>query len=174
MAKKNTIIASAIALALAGAIAAVLLTPAAQRSAPELVMTSMQGKKIDLKALRGRPVLVNFWATSCKTCVKELPDLIALYKDLNPRGLEIIGIAMSYDPPLFVENMMKARKIPYPIISDISQQAQKAFGIENPLTPDFYLISPEGKITFHKWGLLDFKDLRRRITAMLERSKQGK
>ncbi|MBI3575462.1 MAG: TlpA family protein disulfide reductase, partial [Gammaproteobacteria bacterium] len=59
----------------------------------------LDGRKLALKELRGQPVLVAFWATNCKPCVEELPDLIKLYNDLHPKGFELIAVAMPYDPP---------------------------------------------------------------------------
>jgi thiol-disulfide isomerase/thioredoxin len=169
MSRKDITIA-AIALSLLAVTAGLLLWPGNSRPAPNLSMDTLQGGRFDLKKLRGRPVLVNFWATTCTTCLKEMPHLIALYKELNPRGLEVIGITMSYDQPIHVVNMIKDRKIPYPVATDIYQVAQSAFGIEQPLTPNTYLISPQGRIVFQKWGLIDMKKLRARILKMLDRS----
>lgn len=166
MSRKDLTIAI-VAIALISVTAGLLLWPGNTRMAPALAMDTLQGGRFDLSKMRGRPVLVTFWATTCTTCLKEMPHLIKLYRELHPRGLEIIGITMSYDPPIQVVNMIRDRNIPYPVAADINQIAQTAFGIEQPLTPNTYLIDPKGRIVFQKWGLLDMKKLRRMIIGML-------
>ena len=62
-----------------------------------------------LRSLRGKPVLVSFWASTCPRCLDEIPHLIELYEELAPRGFEIIAIAMAYDPPNRVIAFIQAR-----------------------------------------------------------------
>ena len=67
---------------------------------PDITLVSVDGEELQLPAYRGKPLLVTFWSTTCPACVKEIPHLIDLYRELAPRGgLEIIGIAMAHDPP---------------------------------------------------------------------------
>lgn len=67
--------------------------------APNVAYVLLDGKREELQALRGRVVLVNFWATSCATCVKEMPAIAATYEKYKSRGYETLAVAMSYDPP---------------------------------------------------------------------------
>src|SRR5512137_1942547 len=64
---------------------------------PNVTFSTITGKKINLKELSGKPVIVTFWATDCPACIKEIPDLIDLYKQYHKQGLEIIAVAMYYD-----------------------------------------------------------------------------
>ena len=135
--------------------------------APDLKLSAFNSDRIiDLKALRGRPVLVTFWATSCQGCIKEMPHLIELYKELAPKGLEIIAIAMSYDRPDHILEMQKQKQIPYPIVYDGVNEASRAFG-DIRLTPTTFLINPQGQIVRQKIGEIDMKRLHAQIMAML-------
>lgn len=151
------------------AVAYVWFSPSGVQPAPNVVMTELKGgQKIDLAALRGHPVLVTFWATSCPGCIAEMPHLIKLYQELAPRGFEIIGVAMSYDKPSNVLEMQKQKGIPYPIVWDDVGKISRAFGTVT-LTPTHFLIDPQGEIVQHKIGDIDIKLLRSRILTMLNK-----
>ena len=125
-----------------------------------------------MASLRGHPVLVNFWATSCPGCIKELPQLTELYKDFKAQGLEVIGIAMAYDPPNQVVALSQARRIPYPIALDLRSEAARAFGGVR-LTPTSLLIAPDGKVVHCKSGPLDMPKVRTMIASMLSTARNG-
>jgi peroxiredoxin len=151
------------------AVAYVWFSPSGAQPAPKIVMTQLNGgEKIDLSALRGHPVLVTFWATSCPGCIAEMPHLIKLYQELAPKGFEMIGVAMNYDKPDNVLEMQKAKNIPYPIVWDGIGNISKAFGSVT-LTPTHFLIDPQGEIVQHKIGDIDIKLLRARVLTMLSK-----
>lgn len=136
------------------------------RVAPDVEFQLLDGRKLGLKELRGRPVLVAFWATSCKPCIEELPDLIRLYNELHPRDFELIAVAMPYDRPLDVQNFVRARNVPYPVALDVEGKVVRAFdGV--PYVPMAFLISPEGKVVYQQTGKLDIKKARRLIAQYL-------
>ncbi|KAB2932872.1 MAG: TlpA family protein disulfide reductase [Candidatus Contendobacter sp.] len=162
---KETIVAG-IALAVALAVAAVWFMPAGLRQAPPLVGQTLDGRTLTLEQLRGKPVLVTFWATTCPSCIEEMPHLIELYRELNPKGLEIIGVAMTYDPPEQVRTLAKQRQIPYPIVLDAQGRIAREFDNVR-LTPTTVLISPDGRIVHYRLGLLDLPKLRETIQEML-------
>jgi len=165
MLKKNTFI-SLIAVLISVTIVWVWLTPGTPSTAPDVALKIIDGRKIELKKLKGQPVLVTFWATTCAGCVKEMPHLVALYKELAPQGLEIVGVAMSYDPPNQVLEMTKRKQIPYPIALDIDGSVANAFG-NVTLTPTSFLIAPDGTIVKHKIGKMDMKKIKDYVIAML-------
>ena len=111
-------------------------------------------------------MLVTFWATTCAGCAKEMPHLVTLYEEFAPQGLEIISIAMSYDPPNQVLEMTKRKQIPYPIALDIDGSVANAFG-NVTLTPTSFLIAPDGTIVKHKIGKMDMKKIKDYVIAML-------
>ena len=133
---------------------------------PDVTLRIIDGREINLKNLQGRPVLVTFWATTCRGCIKEIPHLKALYEELAPKGLEIIGVAMAYDPPNQILAMSIKERIPYTIALDIDGNIANAFGnIVN--TPTSFLISPDGKIVVHNIGEINMQSLRESIITIL-------
>lgn len=154
-AKKSRSLFALWVLTVALAVSAAAFLPASPvRPAPDIELTLLDGGSAPLASLRGRSVLINFWATTCGVCVAELPQLVQLYQELHPRGLEIIGIAMPYDPPSQVQDFVRRRAIPYPIALDVLGVATRAFdGVR--LTPTAFLLDPAGNIVFTQTGTLD-------------------
>jgi thiol-disulfide isomerase/thioredoxin len=134
--------------------------------APDSSFTTITGKQIALKAWHGKPVLVTFWATSCQKCIAEMPDLIALYQQFHPQGLEIIAIAMAYDMPNKVVAMSKDKQLPYDVIFDVNSVHTKAF---SPIwgTPTTLLISPDGMISKRYAGAFKLSDMQTHIQHLL-------
>ncbi|MEX2524026.1 MAG: TlpA disulfide reductase family protein [Gammaproteobacteria bacterium] len=138
----------------------------AAEQAPGITFSLIDGSRVELDALRGQPVMVHFWATTCRECRREIPELGALHRDLSPRGLEFIAVAMPYDPPNRVLEVAERTPLPYPVALDIDGTAVRAFG-DVSLTPTTFLISPKGEIVYRKTGPLDFKQLRNQIEDLL-------
>ncbi|MCW8919801.1 MAG: TlpA family protein disulfide reductase [Gammaproteobacteria bacterium] len=164
--KKETLIATTLLLATAALLGYLWLTPSGLKPAPEIRLTTLQGEPLTLAALQGRPVLVTFWATTCPGCIKEMPHLVELYRELAPRGLEIIAIAMAYDPQEQVRTMVAQKQLPYPVAIDSDGSAAQAFGGVS-LTPSSFLIDPQGRIVQYKLGEMDMPAVHNRIIAML-------
>lgn len=133
--------------------------------APANTFISITGHPINLPALKGKPVLINFWATDCSACIKEIPHLIELYQQYHAKGLEVIAVAMYYDIPSHVVEMTRAKQIPYPVALDLNAQHANAFG-QVQLTPTTFLISPDGFILSKFIGKLP-ADLATQITNLL-------
>ena len=93
---------------------AAFATPQIDEPAPPLVLSTLDGSTFDLGKLRGKVVMVNYWATWCAPCRKEMPKLDAFYKRYQSRGLEIVGISIDFDRDL--EKVHKiARTVAYPM-----------------------------------------------------------
>lgn len=114
-------------------------------TAPDVAFTTITGKKFTMQDLRGKVVLVKFWATSCVTCVKQMPDTIQTYNDYAPKGYETVAVAMSYDPPNYVLNYAETRKLPFSVALDTKGDLARAFG-DVKLTPTAFLIDKQGHI----------------------------
>lgn len=155
------------ALILIGALAYVWLSPGGLKQAPAVSIRTLDGNTVELASLRGKPVLITFWATSCTGCVKEIPHLVDLYNEFAPQGLQLLAIAMSYDPPNHVVAMRDARQLPYTIALDLGGNAALAFGGIR-LTPTSFLIAPDGRIVREKVGELDMNEVRAQLRAMLK------
>lgn len=131
--------------------------------APETTFSTITGKKIALHELRGKPVIVTFWATDCASCIQEIPHLIELYQQYHDKGLEIIAVAMSYNPPNHVIEMTKALQLPYHVALDMQAENAHAFG-DVSLTPTTFLIAPNGQIALQKTGLFDLTEIKTQLS----------
>lgn len=136
-------------------------------SAPDDIFTTITGKKIALKALRGKPVIVAFWATDCPGCIKEIPHLIDLYQQYHKQGLEMIAVAMYYDPPSHVVEMSKTDGLPYDIALDLQAEHARAFG-DVQLIPRTFLIAPDGSIDLQITGTFDLAEMKTRIENFIK------
>ena len=134
-------------------------------SAPDVTLNTITGKKIALKELRGHTVLVTFWATDCPGCIKEIPHLIDLYTHYHRQGLEIIAVAMAYDPPNHVIALTQDLQLPYNVALDLNGEIAHAFG-DVQLTPNTFLISPQGLIVLQKTGAFDPAEMKTLIATL--------
>ena len=146
------------------AVAAAAFVFTQERSAPAVTFTTLKGETLPMQALRGKVVLVNFWATDCPGCIAEMPDLVRTYQKFRGRGFEVVAVAMQYDPPNYVVNFTERNALPFPVALDLQGEHARAFGEVN-LTPTAFLIDPQGRIVQRVVGELDFQELR----AYLER-----
>src|SRR5437764_5192754 len=101
--------AAALGIAAAGA----LFVATGSSAAPQSTFVLLDGSKKTTADLRGQVTLVNFWATSCTTCVGEMPKIVATYDKFKGRGFDTLAVAMSYDPPAYVVNYSETRKLPF-------------------------------------------------------------
>ena len=137
--------------------------------APQVTFSAIDGRKIELSSLQGRVVLVNFWATSCPGCVKEMPQIVKAYKEHNAQGFEVIAVAMAYDPPVNVMNYAKKNGLPFAVALDVDSALAKAFG-DVQVTPSTVLIDKQGKIVWRVIGEIDFNALREVLPQLLKAS----
>ncbi len=135
--------------------------------APEISLDIIDGRKIELLSLKGKPLFVTFWATTCSICIKEIPHLVKLYNEIGKDDFEIIAIAMPYDPPNLVVELSERKNIPYPVALDIYGNAVKAFG-NIQVTPTSFLIDSEGKVVQQNIGEIDIDELRLKVKALLK------
>lgn len=126
---------------------------------PDVTFTTLDGKKISMQSLKGKMVLVNFWATDCPGCIKEMPDLINAYNAYQSKGFEVIAVAMPYDPPAQVLNYTKQKALPFPVMHDGLSEITQAFGGVN-LTPTTYIFDRQGNRLQRKIGEIDFNELK--------------
>jgi len=138
----------------------------ATAAAPAVTFTSLQGERVSTGDLRGRVVLVNFWATDCVVCVKEMPRMTTTYRKYHPRGFELIAVAMRYDPPNYVINYAEKNALPFKVALDPMGELAKAFG-DVKLTPTTVVIDKRGNIVTRILGEPDFAKLDALITEKL-------
>ena len=139
---------------------------AQEETVPAVSYTLLDGRKGSTEALRGKVFLVNFWATSCTTCVAEMPQLIATYNKFKDRGYDTVAVAMSYDPPAYVARFAESRQLPFGVAIDNTGEIAQRFG-DIQLTPTTFLIDKQGKIAKRFVGAPDFPALHRLIDELL-------
>jgi cytochrome c biogenesis protein CcmG, thiol:disulfide interchange protein DsbE len=109
--------------------------------APGLVLPDLSGRSVDLEALRGKVVAVNFWATWCPPCRRELPDLAAVYREHEGRCFELLGVV---EESARAEVDHASSGVPYPILPNTDASVRDAWGVEGyPVT---FLVDAEGQV----------------------------
>jgi peroxiredoxin len=111
-------------------------------------------------------VLVNFWATTCTTCVAEMPQIVATYEKYRGRGYQTVAVAMQYDPPAYVASFAENRKLPFGVAIDNTGAIARGFG-QVQLTPTSFLINKRGQIVKRFVGAPDFAALHTLVEELL-------
>ena len=160
---RNSILALVVlgVLGFAGYAALFTSTPA-----PGVTFTSLKGERVSTADLRGHVVLVNFWATDCPTCVKEMPSMVTTYNKYRKDGLELVAVAMRHDPPNYVINYAEKNALPFRVALDPMGELASAFG-DVKLTPTTIVIDKRGNIVSRILGEPDFAKLNALIEQKL-------
>lgn len=137
---------------------------AGREPAPVFGYTLLDGSQRSSDQLRGRVVVVNFWATSCAVCVKGMPALAARHLGYRDRGLETLAVAMSYDAPASVADFAERRRLPFGVVIDNTGAIARSFGGVR-LTPTTFVIDKRGRVAQRLLGEPDAKPMQ----ALLER-----
>jgi thiol-disulfide isomerase/thioredoxin len=161
--------AAACALAIAGA---ALFAVLRQAPAPQVRFTSLQGEQFRMHDLRGKVVLVNFWATDCAPCMHEMPKMIELHRAYHVRGFESIFVAMRHDRPDYVIHYSERNALPFKVVLDVRGELASAFG-NVELTPTAFLIDKRGMIISRTVGEPDFVKLRALLEQALMQAQQA-
>ncbi|OIQ99382.1 thiol-disulfide oxidoreductase ResA [mine drainage metagenome] len=135
-------------------------------NAPDVTFTTIDGNKISMGALKGKIVLINFWATDCPGCIQEMPQLVNTYNQYSKKGFEIIAVAMPYDPPAQVLNYTKQKALPFPVMHDGFGEVTNKFGGVN-LTPTTFIYDKQGHLVRRTIGDLDFNALQQLLKKEL-------
>jgi peroxiredoxin len=147
----------------------VYMSPAGLDRAPQSTFVLLDGSKKTTNDLQGKVTLVNFWATSCTTCVAEMPKIIQTFNKYKAQGFQAIAVAMSYDPPSYVVNYSQTRALPFDVAIDNTGALAQSWG-DVRLTPTTYLLDKQGKIVKQYVGEPDFVALHALIEKLLAQS----
>ncbi len=156
---KRVLILLAFALA---AVAFIGSASAAEAAKPALVLKTLDGKSFDLAAERGKWVIVNFWATWCSPCIKEMPDISKFVASRD--DVRAIGLAFGGEELSDVTDFLKAHPVQYPIANVPLETPPKDFGAPKAL-PTTYLIALDGSIAKKFTGPITSSDLEKAIAA---------
>jgi len=165
--KRWPLIATLLVLALLGWFGYRAVAPA--NTVPAATFTLLSGEKVSTADLKGKVYLINFWATSCATCVKEMPDMVRTYQQFKDKGLEFVAVAMSYDPPMYVMNYAQTRQLPFKVAMDSNGTAAKAFG-DVQLTPTTFVVDKDGRILKRYVGEPEWDALHKLLDGALAKS----
>ena len=144
-----------------------LKPPSGRSLAPDFDLKDANGRDVKLADLRGKVVLVNFWATWCHGCQTEIPWFIEFQKEYADGGLVVVGISMDEDGWKSVRPWLKEKKVNYPIVIG-SEGLGKRYGLDGmPLTA---LVDRGGRLADVHAGLVDKTATRQRIRALLQES----
>ena len=142
-----------------------VVQPADQRKpAPEFALRDGSGKAVTLKDYRGKVVLLDFWATWCHGCKKEIPWFSEFDRKYASKGLAVVGVSLDSDGWKVVTPFIKKARVPYQIVLGDDATA-KTYGIEG--MPDTFLIDREGRLAATYTGLVNKDDVETNIRTML-------
>jgi peroxiredoxin len=174
MMRKLLICLAACSLVHAIDIRAALEPQAVRKTAPEFVLLDASGKSVSLSSFRGKPFLLDLWATKCGGCIKEIPSFIEIHHSYAVKGLAVVGISMNilYDEDLkgpaeaweLVNPFVKAHNVDYPILMG-DDGITKRYSVEG--LPVTYLIDSRGRIAAKYVGIVDRANLEANIRALL-------
>jgi len=133
--------------------------------APAWSLKSLDGKSIGLAELKGKVVVVDFWATWCPPCVHEIPGYIALQKKYADRGLVIVGLSVDQKGASVVEAFAKAKGVNYPLALATPEIVEAFGGVEG--IPTTFLIDRDGKIRHTKVGSMETDDYEKLLVPLL-------
>ena len=133
---------------------------------PAVSFATINGEQFTSADLRGKVVLINFWATSCVICVQEMPEITTTYERFKSRGFETIAVAMSYDPPNYVVRYAEKNRLPFKVALDIQGRLAREFG-NVQLTPTTFVVDKRGTIVARYIGAPNFADLHKLLEEKL-------
>lgn len=150
----------------AGLLVATLSACSRQQAAPASRFVLLDGSTKTSADLQGKVTLVHFWATSCTTCVAEMPLLADTHRKYHPQGYQTLAVAMQYDPVPYVVNFAHTRQLPFDVAIDNTGQLAADWG-QVRATPTSYLVNQRGEIVKRHVGAVDAQELQRDIEALL-------
>ena len=132
--------------------------------APAFALKNLKGKTVRLEDYKGKIVLINFWATWCAPCQKEMPELVKLQKRYAAKGLQILGVTYEPEKLATVNRIAQKFKINYPLLFG-TEELSKQYQIEEVL-PVTIIVDREGKIQSQILGMIDTKDIEQKIAHL--------
>lgn len=154
--------------AAAGASAAELQPWKGPPQAPAFELMSPDGSTLALASLRGKVVLVNFWATWCEPCVDEMPSMQQLRTRLRPQGFEILAVNFK-EGPQRIDGFMKKLKLDFPVVRDDDGAAASRWNVR--VFPSSFILDAQGNIRYTVTGPIDWtsRDVESKIRGLLTR-----
>jgi thiol-disulfide isomerase/thioredoxin len=148
-----------------------ILEPRERMTPPEFAFPTLGGKPLSIKALKGKVVLVNFWATWCVPCQWEMPLMEKLYQGYKAKAFMVAAISLDQQGAAVVEPFVKERKLTYPVLLDPQLRGARQFGVRG--LPATFLVGADGYVRGVTYGPREWDgpDARALIEALLKDSR---
>ena len=139
------------------------------RAAPDFLLETPDGGTLRFSDLRGKPVLVNFWASWCAPCRQEIPEIVRAYNDRRDEGLEVLAVNLQENDGV-IREFAEERGMTFPIVVDRRGQVAEAWRIGGPVEgiPSSYFIDREGIVRATVFGPMDAKRIDEELAKILE------
>ncbi len=113
------------------------------KTAPSFELVDLSGRRISLESLRGKVVLIDFWATWCDSCIEEVPELERLFQENKDKDFAFLGLSVDEGDPAAVAKFVSQHGVTYPILfaDRKTKRSYRIFGL-----PTKFLIDPEGVV----------------------------
>jgi len=132
---------------------------------PSLELTDLDGNTISLAALKGKVVIIDFWATWCPPCREAIPDLIDLKKQYGAKGLEVVGISLDDNGERILPRFVHDFGINYPIVIGTEEIASAFGGILG--LPTTFIVDRNGMVRSHFMGYINRERMEAAVTGLL-------
>jgi thiol-disulfide isomerase/thioredoxin len=132
--------------------------------APNFTLPGLSGKDISLSQFKGKVVFLDFWATWCDACREEIPDLIRLYQEKNPKGLVVLGVSVDALGKSVVQPFVNQAQIPYPVVI-AGDHVPAGYDISG--LPTAFLIDKNGIVRHEYIGAVSYEDVVKDINSLL-------
>lgn len=141
--------------------------------APDFTLQTLDGKTVHLSDFRGKPVMLNFWATWCEPCKIEMPWFVDFQKQYASQGLQIIGVAMDDASVADIEKFAKQMQVDYPILTGKDSQRDKVASLYGGVQflPETFYIDRDGKIVAKVFGLKGKPEIESTIKQIVDEGK---
>ena len=131
---------------------------------PPLNLERIGGGKIDIKELKGKVILVNFWATWCAPCVSEMPEFEKLHRELEGRPFAVLAVSVDKNAST-VEKFAGKNNLSFPILIDQGEAVARSWGTTG--LPETFIIDREGNVAYKIIGPIEYESIRRKIGTLL-------
>ncbi len=136
-----------------------------KEAAPDFALKDAKGNTVELKKLKGKVVVVNFWATWCGPCRAEIPGMVKVYDKYKDQGLEVVGISLDEGGWDDIRPFLEKIPISYPIVLG-DQQVSDAYGGISAI-PTTFLVDRDGNVVKRHLGYLSPAEFEKQVKALL-------